>query len=42
VSYYPYITQGLLDRDYSEAEIQGILGGNLMRVFRGVEAAAKK
>jgi membrane dipeptidase len=42
VSYFPYITQGLLDRGYSEAEIQGILGGNLMRVFRGVEAAAKK
>jgi membrane dipeptidase len=42
VSYYPYITQGLLDRGYSEAEIQGILGGNLMRVFRGAEGAAKK
>jgi membrane dipeptidase len=42
VSYFPYITQGLLDRGYSEVEIQGILGGNLMRVFRGIEAAAKK
>ena len=42
VSYFPYITQGLLDRGYSEAEIQGILGGNLMRVFRGAEQAAKK
>jgi membrane dipeptidase len=42
VSYFPYITQGLLDRGYSEAEIKGILGGNLMRVFRGAEAAAKK
>jgi membrane dipeptidase len=42
VSYFPYITQGLLDRGYSEAQIQGILGGNFMRVFRGVEAAAKK
>jgi membrane dipeptidase len=42
VSYYPYITQGLLDRGYSESQIQGILGGNLMRVFRGAEAAAKK
>jgi membrane dipeptidase len=42
VSYFPYITQGLLDRGYSEAEIQGILGGNLMRVFRGVETAAKR
>jgi membrane dipeptidase len=42
VSYFPYITQGLLDRGYSEAQIQGILGGNLMRVFRDVEAAAKE
>jgi membrane dipeptidase len=42
VSYFPYITQGLLDRGYSEAQIQGILGGNFMRVFRAVESAAKK
>jgi membrane dipeptidase len=42
VSYYPYITQGLLDRGYTDEEIDCILGGNLMRVFRGVEAAAKK
>jgi membrane dipeptidase len=42
VSHYPYITQGLLDRGYTEAQIQGVLGGNLMRVFRGAEAAASK
>jgi membrane dipeptidase len=42
VSYFPYITQGLLDRGYTEEQIQGILGGNFMRVFRGVEATAKK
>jgi membrane dipeptidase len=42
VSYFPYIAQGLLDRGYTVTEIEGILGGNLMRVFRGVEAAAKK
>jgi membrane dipeptidase len=41
VSSYPYITQGLMDRGYSEQEIQGILGGNLLRVFRGAEAAAQ-
>jgi membrane dipeptidase len=41
VSCYPYITQGLLDRGYTEEQIQGILGGNLMRVFRKVETAAK-
>jgi membrane dipeptidase len=39
VSSYPYITQGLLDRGYTEEQIQGILGGNLMRVFRKVETA---
>ncbi len=42
VSSYPYITQGLLDRGYTEEQIQGILGGNMMRVFRGVEAYAEK
>jgi membrane dipeptidase len=42
VSSYPYITQGLLDRGYSEVQVQAILGGNLLRVFRVVEAAAKK
>jgi membrane dipeptidase len=41
-SSYPYITQGLLDRGYTEEQIRGILGGNLMRVFRGGEAAAAK
>jgi membrane dipeptidase len=41
VSCYPYITQGLIDRGYSDAEIQGILGGNLMRVFRAAEARAE-
>src|SRR5262245_61634289 len=40
VSCYPYITQGLLDRGYTEEQIRGILGGNLMRVFRGAEAYA--
>jgi membrane dipeptidase len=42
VSCYPTITQGLLDRGYSEEQIQGILGGNLMRVFRAAEAYAAK
>lgn len=42
VSCYPYITQGLLDRGYTEEQIRGILGGNLMRVFRGVEVYAAK
>jgi len=42
VSSYPYITQGLLDRGYTEEQIQAILGGNLMRVFRSTEACAAK
>jgi membrane dipeptidase len=42
VSCYPYITQGLIDRGYTDDQIKGILGGNLMRVMRGVEASAAK
>ncbi len=34
VSCYPYITRDCLDRGYTEEQIRGILGGNLMRVFR--------
>jgi membrane dipeptidase len=34
VATYPYITQGLLDRGYSEDDIRKVLGGNLMRVWR--------
>ncbi len=41
-SSYPYITQGLIDRGYSDEQIKGILGGNLLRVMRGVEAYAAK
>lgn len=32
----PRVTQGLLDRGYGEADIQKILGGNFVRVFRQV------
>jgi len=41
-SSYPYITQGLLDRGYTEKEIHGILGGNLIRVFQKAEVVAAK
>jgi membrane dipeptidase len=37
VSYYPYVTQELLNRGYKKADILKILGANLMRVFRDVE-----
>jgi membrane dipeptidase len=37
----PKITQALLDRGYSADDIKKILGGNLLRVFRQVEAVAR-
>ena len=40
VSSYPNLVAGLLGRGYSEADIRKILGGNLLRVWREVEAAA--
>ncbi len=36
VSRMPAITEGLLERGYSEASVQKILGGNFLRVFRQV------
>ena len=41
VSTYPALTAELLRRDYSEADVRKILGENLMRVWRAVEAAAE-
>jgi membrane dipeptidase len=40
VSCYPYITQALLDRGYSEADIKKILGENLLHVMQKVEEVA--
>ena len=37
VSSYPYITQALLDRGYSEEDILKILGQNLLRAMRAAE-----
>lgn len=42
VSTYPVITQGLLDRGYTEAEIRKVLGENVLRVFRQVEQVSSK
>lgn len=42
VSTYPNLVAGLLDRGYSEADIKKILGGNVLRVWREVEAAAER
>jgi membrane dipeptidase len=38
----PKITQALLDRAYPAEDCRGILGGNLLRVFREVEAVSKE
>jgi membrane dipeptidase len=40
VSQYPNLVQGFIGRGYSDDDIKGILGGNLLRVWREVEAAA--
>ena len=40
VSSYPTLVEGLLKRGYSEEDVKKILGGNLLRVWREVEAAA--
>ena len=40
VSTYPNLVRGLLERGYSEEDIDKILGGNLLRVWREVEAVA--
>ena len=41
VAAYPNLIQGLLDRNYSDSDIKKILGGNTLRVWREVEAAAE-
>jgi membrane dipeptidase len=38
----PKITQALYERGYTAADLDKILGGNLMRVFGEVEKAAKE
>ncbi len=40
VSGYPYITQALMNRGYSELDIRKILGENLMRAFQEAEEIA--
>ncbi len=40
VSSYPNLVEGLLRRGYSEADIKKILGVNLLRVWREVDAVA--
>lgn len=40
VSCYPYITQALLDRGYTEPQIRKILGENALRVLQAAEQVA--
>lgn len=40
VADYPNLVAGLQARGYSDADVRKILGGNLLRVWRAVEAAA--
>ena len=42
VASYPNLVEGLLARGYTEEDIKKILGQNLLRVWRQVEAAASK
>ena len=42
VTRLPWITHGLLKRGFSEAEVRGILGGNVLRVFGEAERAAER
>jgi len=41
-SYLPRITQALLDRGYSEADVRKILGENTLRVMEEAERAAQR
>jgi membrane dipeptidase len=41
-SHVPQITNALLEKGYSESDIQKILGGNTLRVMEQVEATAKR
>jgi membrane dipeptidase len=41
-SHVPQITNALLEKGYSESDIQKILGGNTLRVMEQVQAAAKR
>jgi membrane dipeptidase len=42
VAFYPALIEELLRREYTIQQIEAILGGNLMRVWRAVEQAAAK
>jgi|SRR5579885_3213642 membrane dipeptidase len=41
-SHLPQITQALIDRGYSDSDIQKILGGNILRVMQAAETTARR
>jgi membrane dipeptidase len=41
VSYYPNLIRELLDRGYSEEDVEKICGGNLLRVWSEIDAVAR-
>jgi membrane dipeptidase len=41
-SQLPKITEALLDKGYSELDVQKILGGNILRVMEQVQATAQR
>lgn len=41
VSFYPYLTQELLNRKYTKEQIHKVLGENLMRVFADAEKVSR-
>ncbi len=42
VSFFPYITQELLNRGYNKDQIHKILGGNVLRVLKQAEEVARE
>lgn len=42
VSYYPYLTQELLNRGYREADILKVLGGNVLRALAAAEKQSER
>jgi len=42
VASFPNLVQGLMDRDYSEADIEKILSGNVLRVWQTAEDYARE
>ena len=42
VSKIPNLVRGLMERGYSDEDVENVLGGNTLRVMREVEAVARR